>query len=80
MIVASAIKHGDKLYIGLRHPTIIQDMIDDGVEPPIPIQSQGFVDEHGKFYTRKEALIEARSCGQVDKLIGGVLTSEDLWR
>jgi hypothetical protein len=41
---------------------------------------QGFVDEDGKFYDRKEAEVYARECGQhTKKNIGGPLTSEDLW-
>jgi hypothetical protein len=41
---------------------------------------QGFLDHRGKFLTREEAEVHARACGQLTKpLIGGVLTSEDLW-
>ncbi len=41
---------------------------------------QGFVDQEGVFMTRAKALIVARASGQVtDKLLGSILTSEDLW-
>lgn len=33
----------------------------------------------GRFVTREEGLEIARAAGQVDKIIGGVLTSEDLY-
>lgn len=41
---------------------------------------QGFLTNKNRFLTRKEALDLVRSNGQLkNKLIGGVLTSEDLW-
>ena len=41
---------------------------------------QGFVDEAGTFYNRKQARAHAWRCGQhTGELIGSVLTSEDLW-
>lgn len=46
-----------------------------GYEAPI-IGEQGFVDEKGKFLTRKEAKIEAERCNQ---LLGGRLTSQSLF-
>ena len=39
---------------------------------------QGFVDEQGKFYTRKEAAIHAFECGQVKEKWDSIV-SEDLW-
>lgn len=40
----------------------------------------GFVDDQGHWLTRKEAEDHARACGQLTgKIIGSVLTSEDLW-
>jgi hypothetical protein len=32
-----------------------------------------------RFLTREEALVHARACGQISTIIGGTLTSEDLW-
>lgn len=41
---------------------------------------QGFVDQYGEFMTRAQGEVHARLCGQLTKpIIGGVLTSEDLW-
>jgi hypothetical protein len=41
---------------------------------------RGFVDAKGRFLTREQALVAARACGQIGAgVIGGVLTSEDLW-
>lgn len=52
------------------------------VETPSPgMDSQGFLDAAGNYLTRKEAEPVAFANGQVKrgKLIGGPLTSEDLW-
>lgn len=40
---------------------------------------QGFLTSKGRYLSRPEALEVARACGQVDGIIGGVLTSEDLY-
>lgn len=44
---------------------------------------QGFVDDAGKFLTRKEAFIIATESGQINRREGGydgpLLFSEDLW-
>lgn len=42
---------------------------------------QGFLDSAGRFLTRKQALLNAQLHGQLKngEIIGGVLTSEDLW-
>lgn len=43
---------------------------------------QGFIDADGRFLSRKQAEVSARINGQIKndgKLIGSVLTSEDLW-
>ena len=43
-------------------------------------RAQGFLTNHGKFVLKYHAEIIARDCGQlVGPIIGGVLTSEDLW-
>jgi len=44
--------------------------------------TQGFVDERGRFLTRKQAYAHVRRCGQplIDgEVRGSILTSEDLW-
>ena len=43
-------------------------------------RDQGFVDELGRFYRRRPAEYYAREIGQLTKkMIGSILTSEDLW-
>lgn len=42
---------------------------------------QGFLDNRGRYLTRDQGLAVAKRNGQLrnGKIIGGVLTSEDLW-
>lgn len=44
-------------------------------------EDQGFLDASGKYLTRQQAEVNAELNGQIKngKIIGGVLTSEDLW-
>lgn len=53
---------------GLSHIDVTQD-------------DQGFLDEGGRFLNRKKALVNALIHIQIKngKLIGSILTSEDLW-
>ena len=62
--------------IGLRHFDI-RDRFPGEVS--MRMDDQGFLTSHGRFVSRKEAEAIARACGQVEKLIGGELTSEDLY-
>lgn len=43
--------------------------------------SQGFLDAEGQYLNRQDAYVRAQATGQIKggKIIGGVLTSEDLW-
>ena len=43
--------------------------------------SQGFLDADGKYLNRKDGEVRAVATGQIKngRIIGGVLTSEDLW-
>ncbi len=64
-----------------RHHNIIYDLVYvKGFTPPCSGE-QGFIDTMGSFLTRKEALSIAQSAKQIKngKIIGGELTSEDLW-
>lgn len=87
MIVASAIKHNGIIYTGDRHCNIIKYMVHGlKLKPPIPMREQGFIDHQNNFMTRSFALDHAFECGQIKvkengnfDIIGGVLTSEDLW-
>lgn len=44
-------------------------------------EDQGFLDSNGSYLTRKQAQVNAELNEQIKngKIIGGVLTSEDLW-
>lgn len=63
--------------IGIRHFDI-RDRFPGEVS--MKMDDQGFLTSKGRFVSRKEAEKIARECGQVTgRLIGGELTSEDLW-
>ena len=62
--------------IGLRHFDI-RDRFPGEVS--MKMDDQGFLTSHGRFVSRKEAEKIAKECGQVTNMIGGVLTSEDLY-
>lgn len=44
-------------------------------------EDQGFLDASGRYFNRKQALVNAEMHKQIKngRIIGGVLTSEDLW-
>ena len=63
--------------IGIRHFDI-RDRFPGEVS--MKMNDQGFLTSKGRFVSRKEAEVIARNCGQLTcDLIGGILTSEDLW-
>lgn len=65
-----------KIEIGLRHADIFHRFEGEVSKDPY---DQGFYTSKGRFVTRDEGLIIAREAGQVDTIIGGLLTSEDLY-
>ena len=65
-----------KIELGWRHPDILHRFIGEVSKNP---DDQGFYTSKGRFVTREEGLIIARAAGQVDTIIGEVLTSEDLY-
>lgn len=65
-----------KIELGWRHPDILHRFIVEVSKDP---DDQGFYTSKGRFVTREEGLIIARAAGQVGDIIGGVLTSEDLY-
>jgi hypothetical protein len=83
-IVAAAICSGDRTW-SLPSPARHRDVIlvarrDYGASyADVCCHNQGFLTSAGRFVDRDEALEIARSAKQVDKIIGSVLTSEDLW-
>lgn len=90
MITSSAIRLPDgSIWKGHRHHNILHDLKENNIPRSIVIQSeQGFVDQDGRFYNRKDAGKHAEECGQVkpghtqikheyNPRLG--LFSEDLW-
>lgn len=66
-----------KIEIGMRHCDIRDRFPNELQTGP---SAQGFYTSKGRFVSRNEAEIIARECGQITgKLIGSVLTSEDLY-
>lgn len=63
--------------LGFRHCDIFHRFRGELNHDP---DSQGFYTSKGRYVTRKEGEVIARNCGQLTgDLIGGELTSEDLW-
>lgn len=79
-IVASAIRLDSVTYTGLRHHQIIGYLADAGFPTPIGGE-QGFIDDQGRFLSRKEAADLALKSGQVAKLLfpGMGLDSADIF-
>jgi len=86
-IVGVAIKHDDCRMLSMprpfRHDAVIHRAVQIfGVKTINSEWKQGFVDQYGNFYTRKQALRIAKVAGQVDDSEGPrveILMSEDLW-
>lgn len=82
MITLAAIKKDGVVYVGTpgqRHHHILCD-----TSRPFGFLkkgTQGFVDENGKFYNRKDAAQHAFKCGQLPNgtECPDILFSEDLW-
>ena len=69
---------------GCRHSDAIGRLRADGcTQKQIALAEQGFVDENGRFLTRREAFDVAALSGQLKRKPGGYdgpeLFSEDLW-
>jgi hypothetical protein len=86
MLVKAAIVYEGVVYTGIRHYQIIAKIRKVKNIPkhvPVPMRGHGFVNEAGKYFTKKEALIYAVKCGQLKSLESIIspphLTSEDLW-
>ncbi len=62
-----------------RHDAILRLMHENGVDVRHGGIEQGFLLSDGRFAERGPAHLIAKNAGQVGKLIGSVLTSEDLW-
>lgn len=65
------------VYCGWRHPSVLAQIPRSKDEQ---LQTQGFLTTKNRFLNREEALELVKQNGQLKKeLIGGMLTSEDLW-
>ena len=80
LIVSSAIMYPDgDVVTGRRHHNVIAQMAKLGIMSKGDC-IQGFVDNTGRFYTRKEAMQLVLSNGQLKEPTGDEeLYSEDLW-
>jgi hypothetical protein len=85
-IFKAAIRMPDEIYLGWRHHLIRDYIVETGKYTRLEIVkamgdewNQGFITETGQYMSRKQALCQARRMGQVNELIGSILTSEDLW-
>ena len=82
MITQAAIRRGDEVITGRRHCDCIKAAMARGWKPPVTQKEQGFVDDTGRYYNRKQAKIEAFRCGQITQSYfesQRKLLSEDLW-
>lgn len=84
-VVAAAIRTDDGRVWSLpkpaRHHDVIRMIHESGCELQVGGERQGFLMSNGYFARRKPALAFARRANQIlnGRIIGGVLTSEDLW-
>lgn len=83
-IVCAACHKGGYLIVGARH----FDMVMHNIIAALPVEGrffadaeQGFIDQHGRFFTREEAFRIARDNGQIrgEPNRPGTLFSEDLY-
>jgi hypothetical protein len=74
-VVCAANRKGGLIICGARHmDSLMRDMINRLNDRIIPPQwsswEEGFVDQRGKFMTRREAWIVAEAAGQIRQLVG----------
>lgn len=68
------------VFCGWRHPSIFSQIAESTLVRARSREIQGFLTTKNRFLTRDEALLLVKENCQLTKpLIGGVLTSEDLW-
>jgi len=83
MIIASAIKFNNKIFLGRGHSAIVLQIKLKYRDCKLKIspQEQGFYTDDGRFLSRKEARQHAIDCNQVkeEDLYCDDFTSEDIW-
>lgn len=74
-LVNAAVRVGDVVHVGWRHADIMRSL-----DPPeyVKLDQQGFVDQHGNFYSRRVAAVVALRAKQITEM-PNTLTSESLW-
>lgn len=67
MIICAAIKDKETgaIFGGIRHGFIYSAMKDAGIPKRVSEVVEGFLDQNGHFYNRKEAFEIAINCGQL---------------
>ncbi len=86
-IIAASVRYKGVTYTGDRHCNILRYMIKLQIPElsPLSMDLQGFIDQTGQHLSRSDALERCIKTGQVKlkdgkpDLLGGPLTSEDLW-
>jgi hypothetical protein len=84
-IIGVALLYPGGMVVSARKPARHHTLLNQGREDPLQKNNlnkcvQGFITNSYKFVTREEAYEIVISNGQLTKpMIGGVLTSEDLW-
>jgi len=73
--------HDGRIVAGKRHGDCIKLAIGRyNFKKPVKSDQQGFVDQFGKFYTRRQAIRVAHEAGQIPgQSTDGVLISENVW-
>jgi len=80
VITKAAVKLGDDVYTGLRHPQIIHHVVWIGVADYVHQGEQGFVTDDGEFLDRMAASQHAVASGQVkERSSPWPLLSEEVW-
>ena len=64
-ITKSAIKYKDKVYTGIRHNLIAEDIRKDHKDYHLKFEEQGFMTDTDKFVSREEAARIAFEAGQI---------------
>lgn len=64
MIVCAAIKSNNIIICGARHWDKVMRQVVSELHYDDAYWFQGFIDQMGKFYSREDAMIHAKACGQ----------------
>lgn len=79
-ITKAAIKYNDKIYTGFNHGECFKKLNDDNMIIVHNRIEQGFLDNHGDFVNRKQAMIIAKEVKQLEcETNKKTLISEDLY-